>query len=108
MPADPPIACSLSAAELPERMAEIEAIGRDALRAVETSGTRAVLRFHAAPGIRDRLAAIVAAESRCCAFLDMELRAGANAIELTIEAPAGAEPVVHELVTAFRAGARCR
>ena len=56
-----------------------------------------------AAGTRERVAAFVAAESRCCAFLRMELRDDPGALTLTIEGPAGSEPVVGELVAAFTA-----
>ena len=71
MSSDLPIACSLDAGELPRRLAEIGAIGRDALRAVDPGG---VLRFESDPTTRARLEAVVAAESECCPFLALELR----------------------------------
>ena len=104
MPAEPPIACSLSAAELPKRLAEIRAVGRSSLLSAESAGLRAVLRFAATPDTRAQLAAIVAAEQECCAFLAMDLRDEADSIALTIDAPADAQPVLDELVAAFRSG----
>ena len=98
-----PIACSLSADELPARLAQMAAIGRDALLDAERSGDRARLRFADAPGTRARLEAIVAAESDCCTFLTMQLAETAGEITLSIEGPAGAEPVIEELVQAFAA-----
>jgi hypothetical protein len=62
MPADLPIACSLNATELPERLTEMADLGRAALRAVHIDGTRAELRFAAAAGARRRVEAIVAGE----------------------------------------------
>ena len=47
------------------------------------------------------MAAFVEAESRCCAFLRMELRDDPDALTLTIEGPAEAESVVRELVLAL-------
>jgi len=58
----------------------------------------AVVRLRPAAGTRERVAAFVAAESRCCAFLRMELREDPEALTLTIDGPAGSEPVVRELV----------
>jgi hypothetical protein len=80
MPSDSPIACSLSPAELPQRLAEM-------------------LRFRI--GARNQLDAIVAAEAQCCAFLSMQLDDEPDAVRLTIEAPPGAEPVLHDLAAAF-------
>ncbi len=102
MPDDQPIACTLTAAELPNRLAEIRAIGASSLRSADAGASDAVLHFDAEPGIRERLSAIVAAESRCCAFLDFDLADAPDELVLMICAPKGGEPVMHELVEAFR------
>ena len=101
MSPEPPIACTLTEAELPARRAEMAAIAPDLVFA-DARETRAVLRFRAAPGTRERLADFVAAESRCCAFLRMELRNERGGLTLTVDGPAGSEPVVGELVSALR------
>ena len=93
-----PIACSLGAAELDERLKRISAAG-ESLVGAEVGERRAVLRFR--PEARGQLAAIVAAEAECCPFLAMTLDEEADAARLLIEAPAGAEPVLSELVAAF-------
>jgi len=101
MPTELPIACSLGADELAARLAEMVELGRTALLRTETAGAHAELRFARAPGVRKRVDAIVAAESRCCAFLAMRVGDERDAIVLTIEAPTGAELVLRELVDAF-------
>ena len=99
-----PMACSLSAAELPARLDEMAAVGRAGLIASELASTRAVLRFRDdGAGTRDRLAAIVAAESECCAFLAMRIADEGDAITLTIDGPEGSEPVIEGIVEAFSA-----
>jgi hypothetical protein len=118
MSTQPAIACTLAELEMPARRAQMAVLGRDlvgaevqgahaVLRFGPAAGTReaahAVLRFRPAAGTRERLAAFVAAESRCCAFLRMQLRDDADALVLTIDGPAGSEPVVGELVAAFTA-----
>ena len=105
MPTELPIACSLSAAELPVRLAEMADIGRTSLVGAERDGARATLRFRDRGDTRERLAAIVAAEARCCAFLDMTLDAGDDGLVLSIRAPADAAPVLGELVSAFAGAA---
>ena len=100
-PVDPPIACSLDATALTERLDQMRALGRDALLDADTAAGRATLRFAAGDGIRARLEAIAAAEARCCAFLRIGLADERDAFVMTIEAPEGAEPVVAELVAAF-------
>jgi hypothetical protein len=102
MTSEPPIACSLSATELPARLAAMADLGRDALLEARTEDRHAVLRFAAGPGVRERVADIVAAESECCAFLAMQVSNTPNEVVLSITAPEGAEPVLDELVSAFR------
>ena len=83
-----PIACTLSAAEMPARLAEIAAL---AARAVEEEqdADRLVLRFRHEGETRVRLEALVAAEAECCAFLQFVLIEDAEAVSLTITAPPG-------------------
>ena len=123
MDTDAPIACSLSGDELPDRLAELAANGRDALLSVSPDGalrfradtaTRerlqaviapdGALRFRADPAMRARLEAVIAAESRCCSFLKFDLREQPGELVLTIGAPEGAEPLAFDLVNAFAAG----
>jgi|Tabmets5t2r1_1033131.scaffolds.fasta_scaffold49374_2 hypothetical protein len=102
MPAELPIACSLKAAELPARLAEITTLGDDALIDVHRPPGHAELRFAAGDGIRDRVEAIVRAEAHRCAFLNMEVRDEPNLVVLRITASADADLVLAQLVDAFR------
>jgi hypothetical protein len=102
MPAELPIACSLTATELPKRLADMADVGRVALLDVRDDGTQAELRFAAGAGVRDRVDAIRAAESQCCAFLDMAVTDEPDTVVLTIDASEGAEVVLTEIVDAFR------
>jgi hypothetical protein len=97
-----PIACSLTATELPKRLAEMADLGQAALVEARTEATCAELRFAAGTGVRDRVDAVVAAESQCCAFLDMTVTDEPDTVVLTIKAPDDAELVLAELVDAFR------
>jgi len=101
MPSELPIACTLTGAEMSARRGEMAVLARDLVSA-DAQETRAVLRFGAAAATRERVAGFVAAESRCCAFLRMDLRDDRDALTLTIDGPAGSEPVVDELVSAMR------
>jgi hypothetical protein len=101
MPTALPIACTLSATELPERLGLMAELGRDAA-GVELSGTRATLRFAAGPAVRERVERFVVVESACCAFLSMQVRDEPGTVVLDISAPDDAEPVLKELVDAFR------
>jgi hypothetical protein len=102
----PPIACSLDADALRERLAEIEALGAERLIDRTREGERHVLRFRRDTETERRLEAIIAAESRCCAFLDLELTRRDGELVLTLAAPNGGEEVADELAARFegRAG----
>lgn len=101
MPTGLPIACSLNAGELTARLDEMAALGHAALIDATLEPTRARLRFAAGAGVRERVEAIVVAESQCCAFLTMGVRNEADTVVLTIDAPVGADLVLAELVDAF-------
>lgn len=101
MPTDLPIACALTTSELSTRLAEMSAIGEDALLDIERDGRRATLYFRAIGATHERLGAIVAAESECCGFLEMTLTEQPQSIALAIVAPADAEAVLDGLLAAF-------
>jgi hypothetical protein len=100
----PPISCTLDPAEMPRRGDEIRALGRDGLEAFERGERQVSLRFRRDPAIRERVEGIVAAESRCCAFLDLTLADTDDATVLTIAAPEGGEATLHQLADLFAAG----
>lgn len=106
MPTDPPVACPLDAGALSDRLAHMAELGGAALLDARIDGRRALLRFAAGKEVRGRLDGIVAAEARCCPFLGMNLTEEPGTLTLTIIGPAGAEPVVEDLVTAFSRRAR--
>jgi hypothetical protein len=93
-------ACTLTGAEMTERLAETAVLGRSLQSSVVVDG-RAVLRFRDDDDTRARAAAFVAAESVCCSFLSMDLHDEPDAVVVTVEGPEGAEPIVRELVAAL-------
>lgn len=101
MPPDVPIACTLSPAELPDRLAGARELGAQALRGLEVSDRRAVLRF---AGHREDVDALVAAESACCAFFEFGVREDGDRVELEIRTPEGGELVLRGLVAGVVAG----
>ena len=100
-----PIACTLAPAEMPQRSDEIRALGRDGLEALERRDRSVTLRFRPGPAIRRRVEGIVAAESRCCAFLDFTIADEDGATAVTIVAPEGGEPAMRQLADIFAADA---
>jgi hypothetical protein len=100
-----PIACSLSAAELPTRQAEIRALGHDGLISVEQEEGRAVLHFGPAAELRERINRFVEAERECCSFLHFRVEEEEDGRRLTITAPPGGEPVLRSLAELVKAPA---
>ena len=100
--ASPPIACSLSAVDHRERLAEIAEVGRSSLIDVEEHPHESVLRFRNSPSALDGLRQIVSKEAACCAFLDLSLRASDTELVLTLRAPADARHIVSDLIRSFR------
>ena len=95
------IACALTAAEMSQRLAEIAALGEAALLDTQVIKGHVILRFAAHDGIRPRLEAIIAAESRCCGFMTFDLRDDGAQIALRIDAPEDAQLVLEELAASF-------
>jgi hypothetical protein len=96
-----PIACSLDASELQQRLNAIAEIGADSLIGRSTDGYRHLLRFSSDAEARRRLQAIVVAEEKCCSFLDLLLEEDRDELVLTISAPKDRQPVADELATTF-------
>ena len=80
-----PIACTLDLHAMGPRLAEIRGLTREHLRSHRVEGRTLRLKYDAAAA--EPLARIVELERACCAFLDFELNASADAIELSITAP---------------------
>jgi hypothetical protein len=104
MPRQLPVACSLDAARLRAREAELAALGRSLVSVSDTNGPRRILTFTADDRTRARLDRIVAAEAECCPFLDMRV-SEEDALELSIDGPDEAAPLIADLVGAIRGSA---
>ena len=96
-----PIACSLSATDLQDRLDEIAAVGTASLLRHDRDGERHRLRFRGDPETRRRLEAIVAAEAACCSFLDLRLEEQDGELVLLIAAPQEGRLVAEQLTAAF-------
>lgn len=81
-----PPSCSLQGRELQDRLDAIAALGAESLLGQESDGDRQRLRFRPDPETRRKLEALVAAESKCCPFLELSLEGGGEEIVLTISA----------------------
>jgi hypothetical protein len=96
-----PIACSLGADDLKQRLAAIAEIGAESLLGHETEDARHLLRFRADAATRRRLEDVVAAEAQCCAFLDLKLEERGGELILSVEAPEDAQPTADALAAIF-------
>jgi hypothetical protein len=87
-----PIACTLTADGMTARMALIDALAADGLldRTRTDAGMR--VRLLDRPDIEQRTRELVAAESKCCAFLDFELGRENGYLVLDIAGPEDARP----------------
>jgi hypothetical protein len=99
-PRELPIACSLDAPDLRAREAELVRLGGSLISVTSTNGAPVVLRFKPDRGTRAELDRIVAAEAECCPFLEMSVREG-ETLELTIDGPDDAAPVIAGLARAI-------
>ena len=101
MTEDKPIACSLDAGELEQRLAAIAEIGADSLVSRELKGAHHLLRFRSDDATRRRLESIAAAEAKCCSFLDLSLSKEDGLLILAISAPGDGRVVADQLARAF-------
>ena len=78
-------------------MAEIGRVAREALRDREPIDGGARLSFDATADIRERLEALVAAETECCPFLAFNLYAADRRLVLEVTGAEEAAPIIAEL-----------
>jgi hypothetical protein len=91
---DLPIACTLTADDMTARVALIDALTADGLLERTTTDAGLRVRLRDTPEIERRTRELVAAESRCCAFLDFDLGRKDGDLVLDISGPEDARPVI--------------
>jgi hypothetical protein len=96
-----PIACSLSAGDLKQRLSAIAEIGEESLIDHATEDGRHLLCFRCDAETRKRLEEIVAAEAECCSFLGLTLEERGGTLILSVTAPQDGQLVADELAAAF-------
>lgn len=92
-----PIACTLPPDAYRARTDELGALARPALRTREPTACGERLVFTDTPGVERRLRDVIAAESRCCPFLRMELTRTPRGLVLEIAGAEDARPVIAQL-----------
>jgi hypothetical protein len=96
---DLPIACSLTAEQLPARRAALVELVEHALLDARVSGRVTFRRDERSEAALDEF---VRAERECCPFFDLEVTPYSDTLVLEIGGPADAEPLITALVEAFR------
>jgi hypothetical protein len=91
---DLPIACTLTPDGMTTRLGLIDALAADGLLDRTPTPTGLRVRLRDTPEIEQRTRELVAAESKCCAFLDFTLGRDAGGLVLEIAGPEDARPVI--------------
>jgi hypothetical protein len=89
-----PIACTLEAGQLGDRVELIATLTADALVSQQPIAGGVRSHFRAAVGLEQRLRDLIEAESRCCPFLHFALTRDISAWILDITGPPDAQPVI--------------
>lgn len=89
-----PIACTLTADGMTARIALIDALAADGLLDRTTTDAGMRVRLLDRPVIEQRTRELVAAESKCCAFLEFDLGRENGYLVLDIAGPEEARPVI--------------
>ncbi len=92
---DRPLACSLSGEAMADRLTELRALFRQSLLSADRDGAALSLELRDSPEAGERLARLVELERACCPFLAIEMGRRGGRLQLRLEAPAGAEAVLH-------------
>jgi hypothetical protein len=95
-PDDPPIACTLEATALPDRLGEWRAVLAHAGARVTTSSGALRVELDDTVDVSE-LARLVAAEQQCCAFFSFAITVDGRGVGLEVSAPDGAADVVASL-----------
>ena len=95
----PPIACTLGSGDFKDRIGQIRELSAKSLRSHRRDGLMLELTYDtsAAADVHD----LVRREQACCGFLRFDVRESAEAVHLTITAPAEAQGAADELFAHF-------
>ncbi|HEX2463923.1 MAG TPA: hypothetical protein VHR17_04795 [Thermoanaerobaculia bacterium] len=96
----PMVACTLGSAEKRERKSMLERELVPNIQEVEEQANGYVLWFDRADGRLATIASFVELESRCCAFLDFEIRVASagDRIALVLSGPEGTKQLLKPLI----------
>jgi hypothetical protein len=95
-----PIACTISNAEIPERVELVERM-RAAMTAIERTPTGLLLHFPGDPAVRADLATFAVDEKRCCQFWGFEVIDEPVGLALRWDGPPAVDDLLGRLHTFF-------
>jgi hypothetical protein len=91
-----PLACSLRGGAVADRRRWLGDLQRRAL-SVERSAGDLTIAFPSDDGLEAELRALADAESECCGFLRVSVRAVGDSLELVVAGPPDAQPIIDEM-----------
>ena len=94
-----PIACTLTAAGLRDRLAWIATLNRDALRGYDRADLTLRLRY--VPQAVQQVRKLMTQEQACCAFLTFEMHTEPDAVTLMITVPEEVRSIVDAVFEPF-------
>jgi hypothetical protein len=98
---DLPIACTLGQADGRDRIARWRALHERATPTATRASGRLIVRYAAAPGVYDELAALTAAEQVCCGFVTWAASFDGAVPVLTVTAPADDPAALDAIIALF-------
>ena len=98
------IACTITNAEIPERITLIERM-RTALTTIDRTPTGLLLRFPDQPDIRADLDAFMVGEKRCCQFWGFAIVEARYGVGLRWDGPPSVDGLLDQLQTYFSSDA---
>jgi MerR family transcriptional regulator, copper efflux regulator len=102
-PSDIPIACTLDAGAMPDRLAEWQAVLSEVRRRSTTPDGRLRVEFNESLDLHT-IVGLVAAEQQCCAFISFILTFDERGTALEVTAPESAADIIHTVFGKARAG----
>ena len=101
---DIPIACTLDAGNLKDRLASIASLNARSLKGSRRDGLTLTLNY--LPSALEDVRKMVAGEQICCAFLDFRIQEEAEQVTVTIVAPEEAKEAAENLFRPFASRGR--
>jgi hypothetical protein len=98
----PPVACSLDAGELGQRLDEWRALVRTHVSSVDTTQSSVRLTLDGSDDALVAAASLGSREKACCPFFDVAVELGPATRVLRLSVPDGAEAVLEEFAALLR------